>query len=219
MENEYNGHRDFFARFSSVQGLLEGGCVFIKMLVESSLPEVLPYSRNGSPSLVATFERPCDVCKLLGARFYTPQVGRFTQRDPIGVDILQNCVPQTRMLRGTIHHGAIDANLYVYANNNSATLIDPAGTNPFVTFVVIPVSLSCAHAVPAGIGKATGCAIGCGGILSNKNRPVCNRITEFQDCVKTCLLDDYNSHLFDTATASICALGFVTIALAAMAGL
>lgn len=76
------------------------------MPVETSFPEVLPYSRNASPSLVATFERPRDVCKLLGARFYQQGTGRFTQRDPIS---------------------AYTSNRYLYANNNPVFLIDPEG--------------------------------------------------------------------------------------------
>jgi|GEM_PF-6582481 len=89
--------------FSSVRGLSEGGGVFKKMSVETSFPEVLPYSRNGSPSLVATFERPSDVCKLLGARWMNSQTGRFI----------------SRMIQDP-HH-------YVYALNNPINLIDPLG--------------------------------------------------------------------------------------------
>ena len=91
--------------------------MFIKMPVETSFPEVLPYSRNGSPSLVATFERPRDVCKLLGYRFYNPGIGRFTQMDPLGVEI------------PGIH--------YFYANENPIVNTDPDGLR-----VVTPSSSS-----------------------------------------------------------------------------
>ncbi len=45
-----------------------------------------------------------------GARWYQPEIGRYIQRDPIGI-------------RG-------DLNVYMYARNNPMTLVDPDGTSP-----------------------------------------------------------------------------------------
>jgi hypothetical protein len=47
----------------------------------------------------------------MGARWYAPQVGRFTQRDPIMADVLQS-----EML-----------NKYIYAVNNPVLFTDPRG--------------------------------------------------------------------------------------------
>jgi RHS repeat-associated protein len=67
-----------------------------------------PFTFGGQYGIQSTSAGLC----ATAARFYDPNTGRFTQRDPIGTS------------------GGI--NLYQYASNNPVSLVDPVGTNPFL---------------------------------------------------------------------------------------
>jgi|GEM_PF-4781678 len=69
---------------------------------------ILPYSRNCA-LLSRSSQRQREMgFDHMGARFYQQGTGRFTQRDPLGVEVMRD-------------------NLFVYAANNPIVKIDPGG--------------------------------------------------------------------------------------------